>query len=52
MKYEYICKENLDIEEINELGKQGWELCAVRGSDVSGFAINELFYFKKTLQNK
>lgn len=49
MKYEYVLKKDLNIKDINLLGEEGWELCAVRGTDVSGLSMSVVFYFKRLI---
>lgn len=53
MKYEYkIIEDQYDGScdneyELNELGKEGWELCAIKVSHWTG---NSFFYFKREIK--
>lgn len=48
-QFEYCFADKLNIEEINELGKKGWELCGITFAVLPPKA--ELrFYFKREME--
>mgnify|MGYP001765864565 CR=1 FL=1 len=44
-KWEYRTQFNVDTNQIQSLGMQGWELCGI----VSTNSYDNLFYFKRPL---
>ena len=46
-KWEYLEVMNPDINKVNELGKNGWELVQILYSD--SYLIKPVFYFKRQL---
>lgn len=45
--FEYTVRRNMDVVDLNEMGRQGWELVAVTVDNPSQISSPVFFYFKK-----
>ncbi len=50
-KWEYRIEtyEGRDIDFLNELGLEGWELCCVWSSQANGWNMTKFYFFKRRL---